>query len=424
MQRIKINNGHVIDPANNIDRITNIYIAQGKIIAIADSLDDFSADRSIDASKLLVFPGCIDLFTNLREPGFDYKATIAQEMLAAAKAGITTLCCSPETNPVIDTPAVVDFIKQHSQASNKAKVLTYGALTQQLAGQQLACFASLKNAGCVAVTNAFNPIANSKVLRHCFEYAATFDLPIIIFPQDAWLAQNTCVHEGQVSARLGLSGVPAMAESIDVARCLELAKYIDVRLHFSHISTHAAVELIRQAKCQGANVTADVSIQHVTLSEIDVSDFNSNCHIIPPLRSLQDQAALQQGLQDGTIDAICSSHHPHDNNAKNVPFAESEPGISSLETLLPLSYRLVTEKRLTLSDWVRKLTYSPSQIIQQDTGTLTVEQAADIVIFDPNADCTITEQWLQSAGKNTPFLGWELMGTIKYTLHAGCIVFE
>ena len=423
MQRIEINNGHVIDPANKIDRMTNIYIAEGNVVAVADTLDDFHADHRIDATNLLVFPGCIDLFTNLREPGFDYKATIAQETRAAAKAGITTLCCSPETNPVIDTPAVVDFIAQHSQASNTANVLTYGALTQQLAGQQLACLASLKKAGCVAMTNAFNPIANSKILRHCFEYAATFDLPIIICPQDAWLAENTCAHEGKVSARLGLPSMPAIAESMDVARCLELAKYTNVQLHFSQLSTCAATHLIRQAKNDGMKVTADVSIQHLILSEIDISDFNANCHMLPPLRSLQDQAALQQGLQDGTLDAICSSHHPHDSNAKNVPFSESEPGVSSLETLLPLSYRLVTEKRLTHSQWVQKLTANPARIIRQNTGALGAGQPADIVIFDPHSTNTVTEAWLHSAGKNTPFLGWELVGAVKHTLHAGCVVF-
>jgi dihydroorotase len=305
-----------------------------------------------------------------------------------------------------------------------ARVLPIGALTQGLGGEQLANMQALQRAGCVAVANARQPIINTLVQRRALEYAATLGLTVFINAEDPWLAADGCVHEGPISTRLGLSGIPECAEVVAVGRDLMLIEQTGVSAHFSQLSTARAVEMIAQAKARGLNVSADVSAHQLFLTEMDVSDFNSLCHVRPPLRSQRDRDALRQALADGVIDAICSDHQPHDRDAKLAPFPATEAGISALETLLPLCLRLVEEGVLNLSRAIASLTAEPARILALDSGHLGIGAVADLCIIDADAPWTVSEQELISAGKNTPFGGWEMRGRVSHTLLAGEVVFQ
>ncbi|MBB71114.1 MAG: dihydroorotase [Legionellales bacterium] len=424
MTKILINNGLVVCPKSDIEHCTNVYIADGKIVAVADELADFSADHTIDATDMIVSPGLIDLCADLREPGFTYKATIASETSAAAQGGITQVCCTPMTNPVIDNSSVVEQILQRAKTAGQAKVLPIAALTQGLEGKYLSSMASLKQAGCVAVSNGRNDIVHTNVLRNAFAYAATQDLLVILQPEDVYLSQNGFAHEGKVSTRLGIPGIPSCAETIAVARAIELVKQTGVHCHFSKLSTSGAVDLIHQAKQAGLPVTADVSINHLHLSDIDISDFSPLCYVQPPLRSSQDQTALLRGLQSGIIDAICSDHQPHELDAKLAPFSEAEPGISGLDTLLALVWRLQDTQQLSLSQAIASLTAKPAAILGIEAGCLSPNTTADICIIDPHNHWVVASETLASKGKNTPFMGWEMPARVAYTLVDGEIIWQ
>lgn len=420
--KMVIRNGRVMDPANNKEDQHDIYIADGKIVAL-NSVDSFTPDKEVDANQKIISPGLVDLCAHLREPGQEYKATICSETRAAVKAGITTLCCWPDTYPIMDTPAVIELIQQRAQSAGFAKVKSLAALTVGLKGEQLTEMSALKQAGCVGVSNIYHPIFHTTILRHAFEYAATQDLTVFITPEDYWLAENGCIHEGCVSTRLGLPGIPDVAESIDLVRNLQLIEHTGVRAHFSRLTTSKSVELIRRAKEQGLPVTADVAAHQLFLSEMDVLEFDSFCHIRPPLRSLTDQALLIQAVKEGVIDAICSHHQPHEQDAKLQPFPESLPGISALETFLPLSLRLV-DKHFSLLDVLKKITSNPAKILGIEAGTLKVGSPADLCIFDANHEFTLTKESLYSRGQNTPFIGWDFKGYIAMTIMNGQIVYE
>lgn len=422
--RLRITNGRVIDPANAIDGVQDIFIADGRIQAIGDALQGFTADREIDATGLIVCPGLVDLCARLREPGQEHKGTIASETFAAASAGITTLCCPPDTDPVIDTPAVIELIRNRAEAAGYARVVPLGALTEGLAGESLSEMAALKEAGCVGVSNALRPITNTHVLRCAMEYAATHGLTVFLNPEDPWLRNKGCMHEGAVSTRLGLPAIPESAETAAVARDLMLIEQTGVRAHFCRLSTARAVRMVARARYEGLPVSADVSAHHLYLTEMDVADFNSQCHVTPPLRTQRDRDGLRAGLARGAVAAICSDHQPHEPDAKLAPFSATEPGISSLDTLLPLSLRLVDEDVLTLSEVLACLTHKPAQILGIEAGTLSTGAAADICIFDPQRYWELTESTLQSRGRNTPFMGWEFKGRVTHTLLAGKIVYE
>lgn len=410
-----IKNARVIDPATNFDAVTNVYISDKKLIAIANECSRFKADETIDATDKIVMPGVVDLYANIPEPGFEYKATIASETKAALQAGITTVCCAPATSPTIDTTAVVELMNARSDVANAAEILIYGALTYGLESQQLSNMAALKQAGCVAVTNAHFPIADTNLLRHCFEYAASFDLTIIVMAQDYYLSKNGSVHEGKINARTGLIGIPSIAESIDVARAIQLAEYTKAKLHFTQVSTAESVALIAAAKAKGLPVTCDVSVNHLFLTEIDVSEFDTNCFTLPPLRDFNDQQALIKGLQEGVIDAICSAHTPHEINVKQCPFNEAEPGIASLEVLLPLSFRLVLQGKLTLVRWVACLTSQPGAIMQSQLGCLTIDAPVNLIIFDPTAEFVFDKTTMLSQASNTPYHQWPMQGIAERT---------
>ena len=423
MSQLIIRGGRVIDPANDIDRITDLYVANGIISGIGQAPDGFVAEQRIDATNKIVCPGIIDISARLREPGQEFKATIATETVAATSAGITTLCCPPDTDPVIDETAVVDLIHQLAEQAGHAKVVTLGAMTARLEGKYLSEMAALKTAGCVGIGNARRPVLNSRVLRRAFEYAATQNMRVFIESDDPALSNEGCAHEGCVATRLGLPGIPAAAETAAIARDLELIADTGVSVHFCRLSSARSVELIAQAQQRGLPVTADVSAHQLFLTEMDISTFNTYCHVLPPLRTQRDQDALRQGLADGIISIICSDHQPHEADAKLSPFPTTDAGISALETLLPLSLRLVEEGTLTLAEMITKLCLQPARTLGLNTGTLTIGSPADICIIDPELDWHFDEQEMLSQGKNSPFIGWHFRGRAIHTLVDGERVF-
>ncbi len=422
--RLHIRGGHLIDPANNVDRQADIYIADGKVVGIGNAPGPFTVDQTIDATGHWVCPGLVDVSAHLREPGQGHKATIASEAQAAVRGGITTLCQSPMTRPVLDSPAVAELIRQRAEATRMIRVVTLGALTQGLEGQQLAAMAALKEAGCVGVSNGWSPIANPLVLRRAMEYAATYDLTVFLHPEDAALRNGGCAHEGAVSVRLGLPGIPQAAETVAVARDIALVEQTGVRAHFCRLSTARAVQMVARAQFDGVPVTADVAVHQLHLTEMDIADFNSQCHVRPPLRSLRDLEGLRQGVLRGSVAAVCSDHQPHEQDAKLKPFSDTEPGISGLETLLPLTLRLVNDGILNLRDAIARLTSGPAQILGIDGGHLAVGARADVCIFDPDAAWVVDSNALTSRGRNTPFHGWELKGRVTHTVFDGRLVYE
>lgn len=423
---ILIKNGRLIDPENAIDKLADIHIINGKVAAIeaVGSIKPEHSTQIIDASALIIVPGLVDCCARLREPGLEYKATISSETTAATKAGITTLCCPPDTDPVIDEPAVVELINQKTVNAAHSKVVTLGALTAGLRGEHLTEIYALKQAGCVGLSNTRKVIENALILKRAFAYAATFNMRVFIEPDEHWLSMGGCAHEGKIATRLGLKGIPVSAETIAIARALELVAETGVSAHFGRLSSAQGANMIERAKNEQLPVTADVSAHQLHLTELDISSFNSACHVSPPLRSQRDMEALQNAVSNGTIDAICSDHQPHDVDAKQAPFASTEVGISSLETLLPLCLRLTQQTSMTLNDVIYKITDSPAKILGIDAGSLAIGSHADICVFDENEDWQLTADSINSDGKNTPFLGWNFQGKVKYTIVNGELLFS
>lgn len=422
--KIHIKNGRLVDPANGIDAQQDVYIAAGRIAAVAAAPEGFVANRVIDAAGLVVCPGLIDLSARLREPGFEYKATLESEMAAAAAGGVTSLACPPDTDPPLDEPGLVEMLKHRARHPNFAHVYPVGALTLGLAGERLTEMAELHEAGCIAFGQANMPVVDTQVLMRALQYAATFDYPVWLQAQDPFLGKDGVAHDGEVATRLGLSGMPVSAETIAIATILQLARDTGVRVHLTRISSAAALEMIAAARSSGIAVTCDVSINHLHLSDQDIGYFNPHAHLVPPLRAGRDRDALRRGLADGTINALCSDHTPVDDDAKQVPFSEAEPGATGLELLLPLTLKWAAEMRLPLGTALARITTDSARILGLPAGTLTVGAAADVCVFDPHGSLRVTRDKLKSQGKNTPFLGMELPGKVRYTLVEGQVMFE
>ncbi len=424
MRNITLSNGRLIDPAQNIDQVMDIHIADGAVVALGKAPAGFKAERVIDASGQIVCPGLVDLRARLREPGLEHKGTIATETVAAASAGITTLVCPPDTDPVIDTPAVAELIHQRADYEGKARVVTLAALTKGLKGEELSEMHALKANGCVGVSNGNKPVVNSLVLRRAMEYAATFDLTVFLYPEDPWLANKGCAHEGSISLRMGLPGIPESAETVAVARDLMLIEQTGVKAHFCGISCGRSLEMIQRAREQGLPVTVDVAVHQLHMTDMDITDFNTLCHVRPPLRSQRDREALRAGIASGAISAICSDHQPHDADAKLAPFADTEPGISGLETLLSLVLRLVDEGLIDMRRAIELLTAQPAAIANINAGRLAPGDRADLCVFDPKTHWTPAREKMHSRGRNTPFAGWDLTGQVNYTLLNGRLVYD
>ena len=422
---ILISNGRVIDPARRSDSVQNVYVAHGKIVALGSAPDGFHAERTIDASGLVVAPGFIDLAARLREPGFEYRATLESEMEAAMAGGVTSLAIPPDTDPTLDEPGLVEMLTYRAKKLNRAHIYPVGALTLGLKGERLSEMAELVEAGCVAFSQANVPIIDNTVLMRALQYAATFNFRVWLQPIAPFLGRGGNAHDGEMATRMGLAGIPVAAETIALYTYLELAKITDARLHITRLSSAAGLALIEQARAEGMDVSCDVSINHVHLSDMDIGYFNPNCHLIPPLRSQRDREALSQGLAEGRINALCSDHTPVDDDGKQVPFSEAEPGATGLELLLPLTLKWAERAGVPLMDALARITSDPAKIIGiTKAGHLSPGARADICVFDPHAHAIISRENLRSQGKNTPFLGLELPGKVRYTLVEGELMFD
>ncbi len=424
MTKIVIHNGRIIDPANDMDCHGSIYIADGKIIATGDRITDFSPDQTIDADNKIICPGFIDLSVHLRDPGHSRKGTIQSETRAAAAAGVTSLCLPPDTHPVIDSPTVIEYIKDKAEKVHYQQIYPIGALTHHLEGSKLSSMFALKQAGCIAVSNANAPISNLQILRQAMEYAGSHNLLLIYRPNEQSLSHHGCAHEGRFASRYGLPGIPSAAETIAVADCLELAELTGCRVHFSQISCKGSVIKIQQAKKYGLNISADAAIHQLHLTENDMIPFDSNYHVNPPFRTKADKMFLREGLANGTLDAVCSAHQPHDKDAKLGAFPETQPGIASLETLLPLSLQLMRENAVSLSQCIAAISEKPAKILGLKKGSLTPGHDADICIFDADIDWQINPDTWYSAGQNTPYWEKSMQGKVIRTLQSGKIIFN
>ena len=421
---ILIKNGRLIDPKNKIDALQDVFISNRRIAAIGTAPPRFAAEHVIDASGLIVIPGLVDVAARLREPGYEYKATLESEMMAAVSGGVTSLSCPPDTDPPLDEPGLVEMLKHRARQLNQARVFPIGALTRGLKGAELTEMIELTDAGCKAFSQANEPLTDTRVLMRAMQYAATFGYRVWLRPQDTFLAKNGVAHDGEVATRLGLPSIPVVAETIALSTMLQLARETGAILHICRISSAASVEMLRTAKREGLPVTCDVSMNHVHLTEMDIGFFDSNCHLSPPLRSQRDRDGLRAGLKDGTIDAICSNHSPVDDDAKQLPFDESEAGATGLELLLPLVLKWAEYEKVPLLDALSRVTINPAQLLGQKMGHLSVGAHADICIFDPKATWKVEPAALRSQGKNTPFNGYEMQARVRYTLLDGQIVFQ
>jgi len=422
--KIQIKNGRLIDPANKIDAQLDVFIAAGKVAALGEAPAGFAANRVIDAAGLVVCPGLIDLSARLREPGFEYKATLESEMLAAVAGGVTSLVCPPDTEPPLDEPGLVEMLKHRAKTLNLAHVYPLGALTVGLAGTQLTEMAELRDAGCIGFSHADVPLLDNQVLWRAFQYASTFGFCVWLRPQDGFLAKDGVAHDGEIATRLGLPGIPPFAETIAIAVIIELMRATGTRVHLCRLSTREGVAMVRAAKRDGLPLSCDVGIHHAHLSEMDLGYFDSHCHLRPPLRSARDRDALREGLKDGTIDALCSDHAPVDEDSKQLPFGESEPGATGLELLLPLTLKWAMEMKVPLSQALAHITQEPARILGLDAGHLSEGHVADICVFDATHYSRVSAAALKSQGKNTPFLGIELPGQTRFTLVQGQVVYE
>ncbi|QID16891.1 dihydroorotase [Nitrogeniibacter mangrovi] len=421
--KIKIANGRLVDPAHDIDHAHDLFIADGKVAGIGQAPDGFAADTVIDARGLIVSPGLVDLAARLREPGYEYLATLDTEMEAAMAGGVTSLAIPPDTDPPLDEPGLVEMLRYRAKRLNKAHIYPVGALTEQLDGQRLSEMAELVDAGCVAFSQANRPITDTQVLFCALQYAATFDFRVWLQPIAPHLGREGVAHDGEVASRLGLPGIPTASETIALYTYIELARMTGARLHITRLSTAEGLAMIRRARHDGVDITCDVSINQLHLCDMDIGYFNANCRLIPPLRSQRDRDALQAGLADGDIDALCSNHTPVDDDAKQIPFSEAEPGATGLELLLPLTLKWGQARGLSMVDTLRRITISPARIIGSRSGHLGLGARADVCIFDPEGETTVTREQLRSQGKNTPFLGLNLPGQVRYTLVEGKIMF-
>jgi len=422
--KIHIKNGRLIDPQNGIDAVRDVFVAAGKIVAVDQAPAGFGANRVIDATGRVVCPGLVDLAVRLREPGFEYLATLESEMKAAIAGGVTSLACPPDTDPPLDEPGLVEMLKFRAKNLHQAHVYPVGALTTGLKGAHLTEMAELRDAGCVAFSQAEAPFADNQVLLHALQYASTFGFPVWLRAQDPALARHGVAHDGEVATRLGLPAIPVAAEIVALSTILIMARDTGARVHIARLSSAEGVAMMRDAKARGLPVTCDIGIHHAHLSEMDIGYFDPNCNLMPPLRSQRDRDALRAGLADGTIDALCSDHTPIDEDVKQLPFSEAEAGATGVELLLPLALKWAAECGLGLSAALDRITAKPAAILGIDSGHLAPGAAADICIFDADAHWRVEPAALQSQGKNTPFSGIEVRGRVTHTLVGGLIVYE
>jgi dihydroorotase len=417
--RIVISRGRVVDPASGFDRIAEVCITDSRVTAIGERPRDFTPDRTIDAHGLVVAPGLVDLCARLLEPGTE--GALQVEMQAALAGGVTGVVCPPDTDPPLDEPGLVRMLRQSSRAAAGARTYPLGALTMGLKGEALAEIETLHATGCVAFMQTGCLPHDNSVLLQAMRYAKTFDLPLWLRPVEDTLAGTGVAAAGAVAGRLGLPSIPVVAETVALQTIFELQRATGARVHLARLSSQPGIDLVRSARKEGLPVTADVSIHNVHLIDVDIGFFDARFRLDPPLRSARDRDAIVAGLADGTIDAICSDHAPVGDDDKTLPFGEATPGATALETLLPLTLKWASERKVPLVQALAKVTSRPAEILGEDTGRLAVGAKADVVVFDPQAPWRVVPEALRSAGRNTPFAGYELQGRARYTLVGGDI---
>jgi len=423
MTTLLIKNGRVIDPANKIDKVTNIFIENGKIKSVGPKT--LKANKTIDAKGLIVTPGLIDMHVHLREPGKEDEETIASGTAAAINGGFTSVACMPNTDPAIDNEASAEFVYLQAKRAGKANVFPIGAVTKGRKGEEISEMGQLFRGGAVGFSDDGSPIKSAEVVRRALEYSKMFDKPIIDHCEDMDLIRDGTMSEGRVSVKLGLVGMPPVSEEIMVYRDIALAKLTNGKLHIAHISTKRAVELVRQAKKDGIKVTAEVTPHHLTLTDdfVKTSDFNTNYKVNPPLRTKSDVEALKAGLKDGTIDAIASDHAPHSEEEKDVEYNVAPFGIIGMESLLPVVLtELVHKKVITLNQLVAALTLNPARILGIPKGTLSIGADADVTFIDLNKEWVIDPSKFKSKSRNCPFAGWKVKGKAVNVIVAGQIL--
>ncbi|WP_250490219.1 dihydroorotase [Caballeronia sp. INML2] len=422
--KIQIQNGTIIDPAAGTEARKDVFIAAGRIVGIGQAPADFNAAKVIDASGLYIAPGFVDLSARLREPGFEHKATLESEMAAAMAGGVTSLVCPPDTDPTLDEPGLVEMLKFRAQKLHLAHVYPLGALTVGLKGETITEMVELTEAGCIGFSQADNPIVDTRTLQRALQYATTYGYTVWLRPQDAYMSKGGVAASGAVASRLGLSGVPVAAETIALHTIFELMRVTGARVHLSHLSSAAGVELVRAAKAEGLAVTCDVTINHVHLTDIDIGYFDAQFRLDPPLRSQRDRDAIRAGLADGTIDAICSDHTPLDDDEKLLPFAEATPGATGLELLLSLTVKWAREADVPLAKALARISSAPADVLKLPAGRITTGALADLCVFDAAGEWRVDPKKLKSQGRNTPFLGYELPARVRATIVGGHVAYE
>jgi dihydroorotase len=432
--KLLIKNGRLVDPASGLDRVGDLAIAGDRIVALGEVVRDFTPERSIDASGLVIAPGLVDLAARLREPGHEHEGMLESELAAAAAGGVTSLVCPPDTDPPLDEPGLVEMLKFRARKLSRCRLFPLGALTRGLAGEALTEMAELTEAGCVGFSQADAPIVNTQTLQRALQYAATFGYTVWLRPQDPWLGKGVAAS-GAVATLLGLAGVPAAAETVALFTLFELMRATGARVHLERLSSAGGVELLRRAKAEGLPVTADVSINSLHLTDVDIGFFDAALRLAPPVRQQRDRDALQAALADGTIDALVSDHTPVDADEKTLPFAEATPGATGLELLLGLALHWGAQRRLPLAAVLSRITCEPVRVLGASIGTLAASAGrlveggvADVCVFDAQARWQVSDATLVSQGKHTPFAfancGLELPGRVRATLVAGSVAYE
>ncbi|MFZ3221218.1 MAG: dihydroorotase [Rhodoferax sp.] len=427
--KILIQGGRVIDPASGFDEKADVAITGSAVAAIKNIATDFSPDTVIDARGCIVMPGLVDLSVRLREPGHEHEGMLASEMAAAVAGGVTSVVCPPDTEPVLDEAGLVEMLRYRAERLNLARVFPLGALTRNLEGETLTEMLQLTQAGCVGFSQAEVPLGNTQVLQRALQYASTFGYSVWLRPQEIHLGKGVAAS-GALATRLGLSGVPVAAETIALHTIFELVRATGARVHLCRISSAAGVALVRQAKAEGLPVSCDVSINSLHLTDVDIGYFDSRMRLNPPLRQQRDRDALRAGLADGTIDALVSDHTPVDEDAKALPFAESEPGATGLELLLSLACKWAQDSGVALPRALATVTSQPADVVGSalgslaaSAGRLVVGGAADVCVFDPGAAWVVEPSALRSQGHHTPFGGYELPGRVRATLVGGHLAY-
>ena len=425
-----LKNARVIDPANRMDQISDLWIKDGRIAAVGTPQTPVEVHRTMDLSGKAVMPGLVDLAARLREPGFEYRATLESELNAAMAGGVTSLVLPPDTDPPLDEPGLVEMLKHRARQFDHVNLFPLGAMTVGLKGEVITEMAELTEAGCVGFSQADRPVVDTNVLLRAMQYARSFGYALWLRPQDPWLSGTGVAASGAYASRLGLSGVPEQAETVALHTLLELQRAVGVHLHLCRLSTAAGVELVRAAKASGSSITCDVSINSLHLTDLDIGYYDTRCRLDPPLRGQRDRLALRQGLADGTIDAVCSDHTPVDDDGKQLPFADAEAGATGLELLLTMTLKWAREDNVDLLTALSRVSANPAGVLQRSgvqgprLGTLEIGNFADLAVVDLDESWIVSRQTLLSQSWHTPFQGMEVAGRVRATIARGRVVWE